>query len=47
MMLALNLVMLPIELLLITPFTTLGAKVMNATQPGNFNDSNNNKYARK
>ena len=34
MMLALNLVMLPFELLLIAPFTTLGAKIMNASQPG-------------
>ena len=30
-MFALNLIMLPIELLLITPFTTLGAKVMHAS----------------
>ena len=29
----LNVVMLPVELLLITPFTTLGAKVMHASAP--------------
>ena len=33
MMLLLNIVMLPFELLLITPFTTLGAKVMHASVP--------------